>query len=216
MREITRGARSGGAPPSLAAGGRFWLWWVLASAGGWAAGGAGGVAAASSGNIIVAGGAGVALGGIGAGVSQWLLLRGQVARAGWWVAAIPAGAAAAGVAGVTAGLVAGLLSSPGSPSPLGGANVSVDVGWVMGAGLFGTGLGVLQWWLVLRGQVARAGWWVLASTVGWIAGGPATAIVDAAVHAAWSWAALGTVHGAVTGSVLVWLFRQPRPAGATA
>ena len=215
MRENTGEAKGSGAPPMTAAGGRLWLWWVLASAGGWAAGGAGGVAAASSGGIITAGGAGVALGAIVAGVAQWLLLRRQVARAGWWVAAIPAGAAAAGVAGVVAGLVAGLVSSPGSPSPLGGANAGVDVGWVVAAGLFGTGLGVLQWWLVLRGQVARAGWWVLAGTVGWVAGGPATAIVDAAVHTVWAWAALGTVHGAVTGCVLVWLFRQPRPAEAT-
>lgn len=199
----------------MAAGGRLWLWWVLASAAGWAAGGAGGAAAAPSGSIVVAGGAGEALGGIVAGVSQWLLLRRQVARAGWWVAAVPAGAAAAGIAGVAAGLLAGLVSSPGAPSPLGGANGGVDVGWVTGAGLFGTGLGVLQWWLVLRRQVAHAGWWVLASTVGWVAGGPATAAVDAAAHTAWAWAALGTVHGAVTGSVLVWLLRQPRIGEAT-
>ena len=46
-----------------------------------------------------------------------------------------------------------------------------DAGWVAGTGLFGTAAGVLQW-LVLRGQVPGAGWWVLASTVGWVAGIP--------------------------------------------
>ena len=64
-------------------------------------------------------------------------------------------------------------------------------------------LGVLQW-LVLRRQVARAGWWVLASTVGWIVGGLVSGITDTAA----GWAVLGAVYGAITGAVLVWLLRH--------
>ena len=78
-----------------------------------------------------------------------------------------------------------------------------DVGWVAGVAAGGTVLGVLQW-LVLRRQVARAGWWVLASTVGWIVGGLVSGITDTAA----GWAVLGAVYGAITGSVLVWLLRH--------
>ena len=52
--------------------------------------------------------------------------------------------------------------------------------------------------------VTRAGWWVLASTVGWVVGGPAGSIVDEAV----SWVVLGAVYGAITGTTLVCLLRQ--------
>ncbi len=159
---------------------------MLASTVGWAAGGPVGVAVGSSRYIIVNGYVGIAVGGTVAGALQWLVLRRQVARAGRWVLASLGAAAVVGV--VVFGVGA----------------VSADVGWVVGAAAFGTVLGALQW-LVLRRQVARAGWWVLASTVGWVVGGPVGGIVG--------WAALGAVYGAVTGPVLVWLLRQ-RPAGS--
>ena len=87
--------------------------------------------------------------------------------------------------------------------------VNADVGWVLGVVLLGTLLGVLQWQL-LRGQFSQAGWWVLASTVGWVAGGPAAGYVGSAVGAALGpgWAVLGAVYGVITGPVLVWLLRQ--------
>jgi hypothetical protein len=53
-------------------------------------------------------------------------------------------------------------------------------------------------------------WWVLASTVGWAAGGFLSGAVP--VGGFLGWAALGAVYGAITGSVLVWLLRQPVPA----
>ncbi len=178
-----------------AVGWRLWLWWVLASTMGWAVGRPAGVAVGSSGDIIMAGYVGVTVGGVVAGVLQWLVLRRQVARAGWWVMASAVAAAIVGVVIFGVGVV------------------SVDVGWVVGAGLFGTVLGVLQWRLVLRCRIARAGWWVLASTVGWVAGGPGVGFVSAIVGATWraavSWALLGAVYGAITGPVLVRLLRQP-------
>ena len=54
-------------------------------------------------------------------------------------------------------------------------------------------------------QVARAGWWVVASTVGWVVGGLVSGITDAAA----GWAGVGAVYGAITGIVLVWLHRHP-------
>jgi hypothetical protein len=77
--------------------------------------------------------------------------------------------------------------------------VNADVGWIGGVSLFGTVVGVLQW-LVLRRQVARAGWWVLASTVGWVVGMPLGDSVGGP--------ALGAAYGAITGTALVLLLRQ--------
>lgn len=201
MAEVFSGERDE-ARSVMLVGWRLGLWWVLASTIGWAIGGPLGLAMDLSRSIIVAGSLGLAGGGLVAGVMQWLALRRYVTRAGWWVLVGPVGAAIAAVVGVMAGLVAGLS---------GDAVVSVNVGWVVGSGVFGTVLGVLQW-LVLRRQVSRAGWWVLASTLGWVASGPVAGIVDAAVDMAVGWAVLGTVYGAVTGAALVWLLRQPVPS----
>ena len=150
----------------------FWLWWVLASMGVFFGVFFGGFA-----------------GGFVGGALQWLVLRRQVARAGWWVLASTVG----GFLGAVGGLF---------------------VGWVVG-GFVG---GVLEW-LVLRQQVARAGWWVLAGTVGWAVGGfvgffegvfanwfgPVGLFVD--------WVVGSFVYGAITGAMLVWLLRQ-RAGGA--
>ena len=70
--------------------------------------------------------------------------------------------------------------------------------------LGGVVAGLLQW-LMRRRHVTRAGWWVLASTVGWALGGPAIVDADA------SWAVLGAVYEVIPGAVLVRL-RQPVPA----
>ncbi len=122
----------------------------------------------------------VAAGGILVGVLQWLVLRRYVTGSVRWMLA-SLGAAAVGALVV-----------------LGAGLVDADLGWVAGAGLYGTLVGVLQW-LVLRCQVARAGWWVLASTVGWVLAIPAGGVVG---PPGWS------VYGAITGTVLVWLLRQ--------
>ena len=84
--------------------------------------------------------------------------------------------------------------------------------------LFGILSGILPW-LVLRRQVARAGWWVPAHLLGSLVGG-AMGIV--AFHAMaligfyqFPWAAAGAMFGAglgaVTGITLVWLLRQHVP-----
>ena len=77
--------------------------------------------------------------------------------------------------------------------------VDADAGWVVGTGIFGTVAGLLQW-RVLKGQVPRAGWWVLASTVGWVVGIPMGEELGRN--------GLGAGYGLITGTVLVWLLRQ--------
>lgn len=122
----------------------------------------------------------VAAGGIAVGVLQWLLLRRYVTGPWPW-----------------------LLASVGAVAM--GALITVGVGrfgavqgLVAGVGLYGTVAGVLHW-LVLRRLVARAGWWVLASTVGWVVAVP---VGDVTGPPGWA------IYGAVTGTVLVWLLRS--------
>ena len=77
----------------------------------------------------------------------------------------------------------------------------------------GIGVGVLQW-LVLRGKVSRAGWWVLASTVGWGLSMAVSRVIAWGINDDESLVPLvvtGAVLGAVTGGALVWLLRQPAP-----
>jgi len=82
------------------------------------------------------------------------------------------------------------------------------LGWVLGGLLLpglalvtaGLVIGILQW-VVLRQRLPEAGWWILASTVGWAGG---WAIVIALVPPE-----LGVLTGAVLGAAmgtLQWLF----------
>ena len=195
-----------------------WLWWVLASTVGWAVGGPVGVALGGglAMGIVVTGYVGMAVGVIAAGALQWLVLRRQVAGAAWWIVASVVGAALVGVLAVLLGWVVGVVGRLVGGTAWGAnwgpdwsADPGGDVGFVVGVAAGGTVLGLLQW-LVLRRQVARAGWWVLASSVGWVMGGLAAGITNTTA----GWAVLGIVYGAITGIVLVWLLR--RPAAGTA
>lgn len=125
----------------------------------------------------------VAVGGIVVGVFHWLILRRYVRGSVQWVLA------SLGASGL------------GALVFLGVGLFNADLGWIAGAGLYGTLAGVLQW-LVLRRRVARAGWWVLANTVGWVVAIPMGDIMGPP-----GWA----VYGAITGTVLVWLLRRGPP-----
>ena len=184
----------------------LWLWWVVAGVVGWGVGWGLGwsevefmsvdVAAAEYGGVVV----GVTV----AGVLQWLVLRQRMARAAWWI-----------VASLVSGLVAGgvIYGVGGDAGFTAEVATDLDVGWVVEAGLYGAVLGVLQW-LVLRGQVALSGLWVLASIVGWVVGDPVcSSLMD---FGALSWVVFGAVYGAITGIALVWMLRQPSPAAAMA
>lgn len=132
-----------------------------------------------------------------AGLLQWLMLRGLLGNAGWWA---PSSIAAVVLIGL---LVFGL------------GKVDRDVGWVSGVVVGWILLGVFQW-LVLREQVAGAGWWIPANALGlvvaipfvglvtWISGGPE----DGPAGASSRWLAFGGAYGAVTGGALWWLLQE--------
>ncbi len=173
--------------PQRGPGWRVWFWWLMASAWGWGIGmytpfgTPGGIETLqSSPPVLWAGYLGFAWGAILVGALHWLVIRPHVAQASRWV-----------LASLGAAIVVGVVV-------FGVGSVEVDAGWVVGTGLFGAAAGLLQW-PVLRRAVPRAGWWVLASTLGWIAGIPAGEAVG--------WNGLGAVHGVITGTVLVWLLR---------
>jgi hypothetical protein len=74
--------------------------------------------------------------------------------------------------------------------------------------------------LILRSRLRRAGWWMLASAVGWVLAGAMAAAADPLSHAPGLrgiWGALaylgiiaggGLILGLVTGAALVWMLRD--------
>ena len=136
------------------------------------------------------------------GIFQWVILRERVPGAGRWVWASIVGLAVAG------GVVGPLLLVGGGNADFG------SLAAVLVVALGGAVTGMLQR-PVLRGQVSRSGWWVLASTVGW---GLGMAVTGAGMNAlaVGDFCGLmgffgGAVLGAVTGGALFWLLRQPVP-----
>lgn len=195
----------------------FWLLWVLANVVGFGLGGAIGGAALrfvlfgliATGVYILPGALFGTLFGVAGGFMQWLALRRHLAQSGWWVLAAASG-----------WTISGALS--GALSPLGGTTeyyLMLVGGFVFVAAFAGVG-GVTQW-LILRGQVVRAGWWVLANLLGLFIGfGVGFPIVVIAfgemsvVSITLFGAGFGAGYGAIAGLVLVWLLRQPVPGAA--
>ena len=153
------------------------------------------------------------------GLMQWVVLR-RRGRWGRWALASTLGMA---VAWALAGNVRLLLSSTFGIKEYG-------ISYAISKAVVGTLLGCAQW-LVLRHQARRAGWWILASAVGWSLGLAielllARTIIGNVLMGAWivvgallgmdgaqtNVAAIaviaGAVVGAVTGSVLVWLLQR--------
>ena len=97
---------------------------------------------------------------------------------------------------------------------LGAFVTSWPIGWIAG----GIAAGVLQRSLLCR-RVQRANWWVLASAVGWNVGLgvclPVSRLLtemdlytDSLIVFG---AVIGTVAGAITGGVIIWLWGHPSP-----
>ena len=187
----------------------WWLpWWVAATAVGFSVGGPmEAVLGRSTGLMVVVF---VSVGGSAAAALQWLALRSHLSQAGWWVLTGVAGGAVTGVVGIAAGVGAGVAAGvvEGFAEGLAegmeaGIDAGADVAGVVAAVFAGVAFGVLQW-LVLRQEVAGAGWWIPACAVGWVVSGLSAGITDTAA----GWAVLGAVYGAVTGCVLVVLLRR--------
>ena len=177
-------------PPQQQPGWRVWFLWLMASSIGWGWGVYWGwfdgtepktlqVAPAA----LLAGYLGLIVGAITMGVLQWVVLRKHIYLAFRWL-----------LASLGALAVAGVLMIIGEV-------IEKDLGWKLGISSFGLVVGVLQW-MVLRGQIRFAGWWVWVSTVGWGIGMPAG---DAAGPPG-----LGAVYGVITATMLVWLLRQKK------
>lgn len=137
-----------------------------------------------------------------AGVLQWLVLWKQFSRSPWWI----------------------LMSSAGALIVLFTGSVVVTSSEYLYFALAGAVIGLMQW-LVLRRQLTSAGWWILASTIGWLVGGLATEVVGEAYnrmsdhlseHAALAVAHTapntvgGILCGIVTGVSLAMLSRKPK------
>lgn len=146
-------------------------------------------------------------------LAQWLVLRRplRALTAREWV--LPT-ALAAGIAYVL-GMMPSTLADLGSPMPV-----------VMGAGvllspLLLVSIGLAQW-PALRRRLPRAGWWVAANALAWLAGlvmpfagmalvpdgSPVIAFIIAGVLSGWL---MGAAVGAITGLALVRLLRSPEP-----
>lgn len=130
------------------------------------------------------------------GLAQWLVLRNYLYGLGWWVLA------------TTIGYTIPLISGPIIPV--------LEPPWLAGSILFlmfGTLLGVPQW-LVLRGRVPKAGWWIAISIAGWLAAFALTGmvIVSGLYVEPFDMIAAFFVPVAVAGAGIAWLFRQSMPS----
>jgi hypothetical protein len=196
------------------AGTGVWWQWVLASMVGWAAGWAlfgtfaDGLARFNPLGLQIGHLFGWMVGGAVIGMLQWLVLRRQIDLAAWSILASSIG--------LTAGFIAGYA--------LGGPPFD----FLLAFTLVGLVNGIVQW-LALRQQVERAGWWIVASCVGFALGGAVAVGVALAVGDAVdaglgggipAFAAIltiigfvgGAVGGAISGSVLARLLPHPGPA----
>ena len=172
-------------------------WWVLATVIGWQAGFA---AVGAIGLFIIldldvygvptAGLSGLQFGAV-VGLAQWLVLRRQVAREGWWILV--------GAIGWTMSFL-----------------VARDVGAALGGiatGALGGTLGALVVVGVVRQRLSHSGLWVLAAVVAWAVAWIAALVgSDASLQMgqdALSGTTFGAALSALPGVALVWLLRRP-------
>ncbi|MGI8912779.1 MAG: hypothetical protein ACR2JY_03130 [Chloroflexota bacterium] len=212
-----------------------WLWWILAGIGGWAgllvimyasflrygvSAGNAGVAELVS-RLIIGG----VLAGATVGAAQWLVIRRYLQASREWVVA------------TTAGWCVGALLAEALLFPIVAGHV--QIGWpgdtVLRGGEFGLVVGAVMGiaqWRVLRREVAHAGWWILASALGWSLGwlvgglrsnemlggsdvGPAFHLGGVVAGVILAPALGGALYGIVTAPLLVALLRAREPLHAT-
>ncbi len=157
------------------------------------------------------------------GLGQWLVLRRELKGAGWWVGATMAGYASLGVLILVGNLVqpgwldwAVTLIADGKMHWL-ARLVPTDPNWhfaswpagALTLTLLGAALGAIQW-LVLRGRVAHAGWWILISTVGWGLGAVLSSNPDAFLAVSASFVVPYVVAGL---GMMALLRRNPKGVG---
>jgi hypothetical protein len=137
-------------------------------------------------------------------LAQGLVFRGRAPLL-WWVAA--------GALGWSLGEIAEQLTIVGVAGRLGTWPTGVSLAWHWAVKWTVTGLsaGVIQW-LILRRNYLTAGWWVLASTVGWTGGGLALEFISGEFSFGIEFVVGGLIAGSVTGAFFV-VARMRRGAG---
>ncbi len=126
---------------------------------------------------------GVALAGVLVSILQWLILRRYLRRAALWILTSV-------IAGGLFGVGVHIVQSNGTQSA-----------WLYAIVFLGVSTSLFQW-LLIRRQMARSYWWIIACIVGWLLAIPAGEEVG--------WNGVGAVHGAITGLALVLLLRKYR------
>jgi hypothetical protein len=121
------------------------------------------------------------------GLAQWPFMAGRISMSWRWVAA--------SAVGWSLGFLAGAELS--SLYSLDGALFGLVTGLVTGAFL-----GTLQW-VLLRGVVTQAGWWIPVNIFAW---GSALLYYR---PSAWLGLLIGALAGIVTAIALLWLFHRP-------
>jgi hypothetical protein len=117
------------------------------------------------------------------------VLRERMRVGGWWIAASVIGCAIYG------GVFNIVLKTTSQTE--GAAVIGASIGILLG----------LAQWLVLRSQVARSGWWILSSGVGWCAGWISSQFAFEELGFLWAAMTPGLVSGAITGISLVWMLK---------
>lgn len=169
-------------------------------------------------------------GAIGAvlGASQSLVLRHHIRQTASWVWATAIGMAIGNALSYVASGMAYRITYGSRPAPFPAVDPSGAIAvMAIKAAVVGIAVGMVQW-LVLRRKVRVAGWWVLASVLGWSVGMIPGHWGGAALHNVWGsgglgWHTLGglfihlvepqglpiigAVVGAITGVALVLLIR---------
>jgi hypothetical protein len=174
----------------------FWLRWFLACLAGFVLGiplfiSLGLLFGDTPGPVVGNAAAGV-IHGAEFGIAQWLILRRQGYRVGWWIAA---------------SIVGFMIGFPLTKTLLGELSSGLVVAGVEGA-VVGAIVGALQW-LVLRGRVAHAGWWMLASTLAWMLSVVLGELGALAAGEDFVADLLRVILGAaLSGAGMVWLLRQ--------
>jgi hypothetical protein len=221
----------------------LWLRWIVANMAGFTLGGAiggglsatrerpyyGVVTSATEGARILVVEAGLALGIFGAlvGMAQWVALRRQIRRAGWWAPITTLGWATGGaIAGALSGAIGGAVTTVGGDQGVTGFLLAVAVG-ILAIGF----LPSVAQWLILRRQAREASWWILVSGASGLLGfsigfalvrlGLAEVIhlfrpEDFPSAQSWSLAGLiaGALYGVLSGRLLVRLLRPAAPSTA--
>jgi len=150
------------------------------------------------------------------GLAQWLVFRHHFKRAGWWWILVTA-----------LGWTVGYFVSWSLLEAIGWTTFErFEAGMTTALVMCGTVAGIVQW-LLLRQEVPKAGWWIIANLAGWIGSIAAIAILKGEVSLGlasvkgfeYGWVRIifpyavmphDLLPGLLTGAVLVWLLRQPR------